>query len=415
MIIYTKYSNERRREFCIRTDIRMNDAKETYVCKLPAFPEAKDHIRGLEMACQGLQADLAGSGLTVNTCMLETEPDGSIAAHFPFCKGWTLEEKLDTIWKREGEEALIEEIRRYFSMFADTKEPFVETEAFRQVFGTVQFTRPQYSRSISDIDMIFANALETEMGYELIDYEWTFAFPIPVRYLLYRCLYYYTLGNANRDALVQRKLYEVFDITEEECRQFAAMERQFQAYMLGDYIPVWQLYDCISEGVLPIRPMIEQGGARERAMRIVDVFFDDGRGFGTWNATRYQVAPGSRVSLRISLPGGTKALRIDPCAARSVVRVESLTQGKESLSVSANAAMAPNGDYIFDTEDPQLIISGLPHGTEPVEITFRAEPIDGLAREVLLNQSGQLAWMEQTKVWKAYRKLKGDGAQRQEK
>lgn len=31
MIIYTKYSNERRREFCIRTDIRMNDAKETYV------------------------------------------------------------------------------------------------------------------------------------------------------------------------------------------------------------------------------------------------------------------------------------------------------------------------------------------------------------------------------------------------
>ena len=98
MIIYTKYSNERRREFCIRTDIRMNDAKETYVCKFPAFPEAKDHIRGLMAACQGLQADLAGSGLTVNTCMLETEPDGSIAAHFPFCKGWTLRKS----WIRSG-------------------------------------------------------------------------------------------------------------------------------------------------------------------------------------------------------------------------------------------------------------------------------------------------------------------------
>lgn len=59
MIIYTKYSNERRREFCIRTDIRMNDAKETYVCKLPAFLEAKDHIRGLMAACQGLTG---GSG-----------------------------------------------------------------------------------------------------------------------------------------------------------------------------------------------------------------------------------------------------------------------------------------------------------------------------------------------------------------
>ena len=409
MIIYTKYSNERRRAFCIRTDIRTDEAGEKYVCKLPAFPEAKAHIQGLEKACRGLQADLSGSGLTVNACTLKTEPDGSITAHFPFCTGQTLEEKLDTIWKKEGEEALIREIRRYFSMFADTEEPFAETEAFRQVFGAVQFTRPQYSRGISDIDLIFANALETETGYELIDYEWTFDFPIPVRYLLYRCLYYYTLGNANRDALVQRNLYEVFDITDEEQEQFAAMERQFQAYMLGAYIPVWQLYDCISEGVLPIRPMIEQAGPREKSMRMVDVFFDDGRGFGTWNATRYQVAPGSRVSLRIPLPQGTKALRIDPCAARSVVRVESVRQGGEALGVSANAAMAPNGDYIFDTEDPQLIISGLPHGTEPVEITFRAEPIDGLTREVLLNQSGRLAWMEQTKVWKAYRKLKGDG------
>ena len=89
--------------------------------------------------------------------------------------------------------------------------------------------------------------------------------------------------------------------------------------------------------------------------------------------------------------------------------MESVRQGGEALGVSANAALAPNGDYIFDTEDPQLIISNLPHGTEPVEITFWAEPIDGLAREVLLNQSGRLAWMEQTKVWKAYRKLKGDG------
>lgn len=411
MIIYTKYSNERRREFCIRTDIRTDETGKKYVCKLPAFPEAKEHIRGLEKACQGLQADLAGSGLTVNACTLGAEPDGSVAAHFPFCTGQTLEEKLDTIWKKEGEEALIGEIRRYFSMFADTKEPFAETEAFRQVFGAVQFTRPQYSRSISDIDMIFANALETETGYELIDYEWTFDFLVPVRYLLYRCLYYYTLGNANRDALVRRNLYAVFDITEEEQEQFAAMERKFQAYMLGDYTPVWQLYDCISEGVLPIRPMIEQAGPREKSMRMVDVFFDDGRGFGTWSTARYQVAPGSRVSLRIPLPNGTNALRIDPCAAKSVVRVESVRQGGEALGVSANAAMAPNGDYIFDTEDPQLIISGLPHGTEPVEITFRAEPIDGLAREVLLNQSGQLAWMEQTKVWKTYRKLKGDGMQ----
>lgn len=406
MIVYTKYSNERSRAFGIRTDIRMDEAGTKSVCKLPAFPEAEPHIRGLEKACASLQADLAGSGLTVNACTLVQERDG-IAAHFPFCTGRTLEEKLDAVWKKEGEEALIEAIRRYFAMFSEAEEPFSETEEFRNVFGTVQFERPQYSRSISDIDMIFANAMETENGYELIDYEWTFDFPIPVRYLQYRCLYYYTLGNMSRDALVQRRLYEIFDITEAEREQFAAMERSFQAYMLGEYTPIWKLYDAISEGVLPIQRMLEQAGPKEKAMRMVDVFFDDGRGFGTWNCARYQVVPGVRATLRIPLPEGTKAVRIDPCAAKSVVRVESVTQNGMALAVSANAMTAPNGDYIFDTEDPQILLSDLPHGTELVEITFRAEPIDGLTREVLLNQSGRLAWMEQTKIWKAYRKLKG--------
>ena len=68
---------------------------------------------------------------------------------------------------------------------------------------------------------------------------------------------------------------------------------------------------------------------------------------------------------------------------------------------------------------PYSILSG-PMGENHMmpRPTLLYSPSGGLAmppREVLLNQSGQLAWMEQTKVWKAYRKLKGDGAQRQEK
>lgn len=412
MVIYTKYSNERRKEFCIRTEIAVDEQGRKNVRKLAAFREAAAHVRSIAEKYRLLVEDLDGTGLRVNSCKL-SEADGeqeakgraAVAVCFPYQEGCTLEEELDGLLKKGKAEELLRAIRQYFAMFYEGAVAFEETEEFRQVFGAVEFSRPQPCRRISDIDMIFSNAIHTDEGYELIDYEWTFAFPVPVRYLRYRCLYYYILGNTKRDVLVHQNLYELFDINEEERAQFEKMERHFQAYMLGEYKPLRALYGDISEGVIAVQPLVQKQNRRLRAMRTVEVYFDDGRGYGTWNFRRYQVEPEGRVSLRIELPEGTKALRIDPCAARSVVRVERLAQEGKTLDFRTNGAAAPNGDLIFDTEDPQLLIDVLP-GSGAVEITYRAEPVGGLTREVLLNQCGRIQWMEQTKVWKAYRKLK---------
>lgn len=404
MTIYTKYSNERRREFCIRTEIREENGERT-VRKSASFPEAEAHIRSMEEKYQALSRSFAGTRLTVNACTLKTQP-GGVTAVFPYRTGRTLEERLDGLLQQKKTEELLEEIRRYFALLADGAEPFVRTEAFDEVFGDTPLESVQQSRTVSDIDMIFSNAIETGQGYELIDYEWTFAFPVPVKFLQYRCLYYYALGNAKRARLANEALYAQFGITKEECRVFAQMERSFQSYILGTYTPIWKQYEDISEGVLPLAKLL-QNAAEERAMRTAEAFFDDGRGFGIWSQKRYQTEPGSRIFLRIELPKGTKALRIDPCSARSVVRIERISQEGTALSFMANGEQAPNGDYLFDTEDPQLVISELPHGDAPVEAVFFAERMSGLARETLLNQNGRLRWMEQTKVWKLYRKLKG--------
>lgn len=407
MVIYTKYSNERRREFCIRTDIVVDEQGEKSVHKLAAFPEAAEHIRSIQKKYQWLCEDFSGTKLKVNVCETEEmQKEATAAVRFPFLTGQTLEEALDELLKVKNVDAILEEIRRYFAMFADANQVFEETEAFRAVFGHVEFTREQSCRRISDIDMVFANALRTEDGYALIDYEWTFDFPVPVRFLQYRCLYYYILGNTKRDVLTHHDIYGLFDISKEEQKQFAEMERRFQAYILGEYIPVWKLYDDISDGVIPVLPLVEKASSMQRTMRAVEVYFDDGRGFGVWNWKRYQVEPESRVKLRIELPEGTRAVRIDPCETRSVVRIEHLSQGGMPLTATSNGETAPNGDYIFDTKDPQLVISSLPRGLEPVEITFRTGAMTGLTREVILNQNGRIRWMEQTKVWKTYQKLK---------
>ena len=72
------------------------------------------------------------------------------------------------------------------------KHLFTPTEDFRKVFGEVHFTEETEAVDICDIDMIFANILipaGSEMKIEeaewtVIDYEWTFFFPVP-SYLYY--------------------------------------------------------------------------------------------------------------------------------------------------------------------------------------------------------------------------------------
>jgi hypothetical protein len=278
------------------------------------------------------------------------------------------------------------------------------TPEFVEVFGKMEFAGGQKCRRISDIDMIFSNVIRTADGPELIDYEWTFDFPVPLAFLRYRCLYYYILGNAKREKLKEAGLYEQFGIDPAMQKQFAAMEQQFQKYMLGSYCPVWKLYAEISDGVIDVLPLTDRE-SRARVRRSVEVYFDDGRGFGTWNWKKYRIPQEGRVTLQIPLPEGTHCVRLDPSTERCILRIESLRQNGCDLPYTTNGVPARNGDVIFDLPDPQIYFEVT--GNTAVEAVFFAEPLEGLSRELILHQHGRLRWMEQTRVWRLYKKLKG--------
>ena len=100
-----------------------------------------------------------------------------------------------------------------------------------------------------------------------MDYEWTFFFPVPVKYLQYRCLYYYILGNTRRERVLGTDLYRTFGITKEEQKQFASMEEHFQQYQLGQYRPYWTLYEEISQGVIDARELVKQESQKRDSRR----------------------------------------------------------------------------------------------------------------------------------------------------
>jgi hypothetical protein len=170
---------------------------------------------------------------------------------------------------------------------------------------------------------------------------------------------------------------------------------------------MWRLYDAISDGVIQMQPLVQEASRKRRSQTgMVEVYFDDGSGFHSENCRQYRVAGDGRIQLVIELPEGTRALRIDPCACRCVVRVQKLEQDGEKLSFRANGHRMPNGDCLFDTEDPQMILTSLRPGGHAVQVTLLIEPMDGITREALLSQDGRIRWMEQTKAWRLYQKLR---------
>ncbi len=74
--------------------------------------------------------------------------------------------------------------------------PFDRTPEFAEVFGEEKLPEGMPCAAVSDVDMIFSNIFvesgkaAADSAWTVIDYEWTFPFPVPKKYLIYRAVYY---------------------------------------------------------------------------------------------------------------------------------------------------------------------------------------------------------------------------------
>ena len=60
---------------------------------------------------------------------------------------------------------------------------------------------------VTNIDMICDNVVMTR-PYTLLDYEWTFEFPVPCEFVLYRIIHYYIQTHKVREVLNAAGFYE---------------------------------------------------------------------------------------------------------------------------------------------------------------------------------------------------------------
>ena len=152
---------------------------------------------------------------------------------FPFLTGQPLHDILEQAVGDKDEQKIESILREYVHRIMNSggETPFRMTTAFAEVFGEVELAGDFSCAKASDIDMIFSNILvnneyrsEADAEWKVIDYEWTFDFPIPKVFLIYRAFYfayhqifYSTDWNLNR-------LLELAGITPEVAKKFQCME-----------------------------------------------------------------------------------------------------------------------------------------------------------------------------------------------
>ena len=451
--VYAKFSNERDRRFAICTEICKKQGNEKQakgdmengksqtgedkngllVKKFPAEKEAESHIRKLEEIYEKLKVMYQPEGIGINYCHCTAQ-----GAELEFLGGITLEEKLDTLLeagKTEELEALlfsyIEKIRRIHE-----KEPFEKTEDFIRVFGDVNLEQTLKGTSVSNIDLVPANILQDGDRVSVIDYEWTFFFPVPSQFLVYRMIHYYMESDVKRGSLKSLNFYEKAGITVREQEIYAEMEENFQKYMLGTHTSMLSLYDRISPGKANALEFYEE--QKQRASRELQIFWDAGRDFNEEDSVRYPFK-NDEVSITLKLPEHTTRLRLAPGEFRTGIYIRKMRWGNgEEVKRRAEGYRFDKDIFYFGGEDPQLYIDEIPEGAGTLELEMellneqrtgqkfweayleREKKLnvaaqDLIAREKKLNAAAQnlitrekqVHTVENSRIWKIYRAIKG--------
>lgn len=381
-IAYVKFSNDRGRIHNIRTYITCSADGRRHLLKQADSGESIPQIVNLAKTAQVLEQLYADSGLQVNACTLQED-----TAELEFLQGHTMEEELDGLLEQgdyaKAEEALFSALKRITD--CKHKQTFQMTGEFQKVFGKLDMPDNLQAVPVGDIDMIMPNILIGDNGtWTVIDYEWSFHFPIPENFIKYRAIRYYADTTAVRRRLNPESLYEKAGITRWELEIYESMEESFQMYVLDGHIPMRQHYKEIGKPAYHISSLLHVADELQRK-RALQIYFDRGAGFGENDMVWYHSkALDGTYHLEVSVGEDIKQLRIDPGSQACTVDIERLSWKNHKESVAefiSNGHKMDGNMYLFDTEDPNILLTQIPAKDRILQLDIRIEAMSLAAAE----------------------------------
>lgn len=280
-IVFSKYSAERDPQYALRTDIRYQsiDGQNSFEDKMGEQAESRDlltsdktalleegksHIAGIKTAYDHLTSQYAGSGIEIGPCR---PGENKKSVTLDFIPGQNLQRLMEELII-QGRGADVKRIVDAYTkrILSAATDDFAMTDDFRRVFGGARLPEGLKTAKISDIDLIFSNLIiPDEAGddiekivkadWSVIDYEWTFDFPIPVHFILHRCFYLATHQLMACPELNFEELIKGIGISPDESEQYLRMEEYFQNTIQGSLEPERNMLTKIGNGIIPFAEM----------------------------------------------------------------------------------------------------------------------------------------------------------------
>lgn len=413
--VYWRFSNDRQKQLAIYTRIGEKE-KKRFVEKGSIFTEGQEHIDRMfytfENLCKQYAHPVDGTNITcrINKCQKQGNK-----LWFEYINGRSVEEiVLESLAKGQTEKA-----KTWVKIIAalvrsGEEHEFEASEQFTQMFGDVGEVVRQMGltvRKTTNIDPLLSNFLLQDNVITMIDYEWTFTFPIPADYAVYRMVFYLVHNHTDVELLQQIDWYGMLGISQDSQTLFMKMEQAFQTYLQGSEVSERSQYECyLSETQKNLRMMPTHTQ--------IAYYWDDGNGFSAQNVK--WINGNSQEGIVIPLLDGSKKVRLDLSEEPCLICL------KEPLpldEIDGNGFWLSDTQVLFTEPDPQIV--GLARGQDKkICVSFDCYEVPGQLVEQMTglmqrgkDDAGQRAYLEEKiaqmeasaswKVTKPLRKLKG--------
>lgn len=347
--IFTKYSNERSPMFAIRTEIQENQIGEKKVIKYPLTKECNGHMEKIECFRNKLQEQYSKTRFILNRAKkINSE------IQFEFLRGHSYADELLRCCNDNDFDLFISKIKNFFDevLKANNDGYFSASPNFRKVFGSLPLPANLKCGSISNIDLIFENIIIDENDeWNIIDYEWMFNFPVPVKYILFRSIYYFFRGGNNGNLRFNKEwedeCYKLAGISQYLYKVFFRMEVNYQKYVAGKLVPIRNL---------------PANNYHTIVGKSASIFIDIGDGFNKDHVdfTETKVLNNGRIEFTYELLANIKKIRIDPIERKCMVYILKLVdENGRKLSYKTNGKKIKKNLFIYNNGDPQIIINDI--------------------------------------------------------
>ncbi len=329
-IKYCKYSNERREDYAIRTDMICQRDGTFCVEKSPYTEKAKNHVQQLVESYELLTKRYEGSKIKFNHILSKGD-----VIRLEYVKGISLECMFDRYLQNKDFKGFL--------------------KLFQEYYKTISYNN---GVEITNYDFIFSNVIVQNNQWIVIDYEWIKREIVDAKRIAYRGFYCYTLGTSYQIGDIEEQIRELLGITQEEVESVKEEEVFFQKSVTGSQLTKAEIGMKIGNRILTVDQMRPTMQGYEMAIQIYE---DCGIGYQEETAYFQGFSTIGLNVVTVKVKENIRSLRIDPCMQDCIVEVLDVKWDGVSIidfpkKIKTNGVSVGGSKFFFQTRDPMIEI-----------------------------------------------------------